>query len=101
MNVVVTGASSGIGYEIVKELVRANVHTIYAISRNRNQLDALKEECKSIGNTEVIVLPIDLCEINTMDLNSVINNETIDIIINLPIGNSPIKAESWAPTGLK
>ena len=82
MNVVVTGASSGIGYEIVKELVRANVHTIYAISRNRNQLDALKEECKSIGNTEVIVLPIDLCEINTMDLNSVINNETIDIIIN-------------------
>ena len=82
MNVVVTGASSGIGYEIVKELVRAKVSTIYTISRNRNQLDALKEECKSIGNTEVIVLPIDLCEINTMDLNSVINNETIDIIIN-------------------
>ena len=82
MNVVVTGASTGIGYEIVKELVRSKVDTIYIISRNRNKLDTLKEECKVIGKTEVVVLPLDLCEINTMDLNSIIANETIDVIIN-------------------
>lgn len=82
MNVVVTGASTGIGYEIVKELVRSKVDTIYIISRNRNKLDTLKEECKVIGKTEVVLLPLDLCEINTMDLNSIIANETIDVIIN-------------------
>ncbi len=82
MNVVVTGASNGIGAEIVKELVKNGVKKIYAISRNRNKLDQLREVCKSIGDTEVIVFPLDLCELDTLDVNTTINNEKIDVLIN-------------------
>jgi len=82
MNVVVTGAGSGIGYEVVKELVRNKVNKIFVIGRNRNNLDKLKQECVSIGNSEIVVLPLDLCEISTVDVNAIVNNETIDVIIN-------------------
>ncbi len=82
MNVVVTGASSGIGYEIVKELVRQKVALIYVISRNQEKLNHLKEECKSIGSTEIIVLSMDLSEIDADRLKTVIGSHTIDILIN-------------------
>lgn len=82
MKVVVTGAGSGIGYEIVKELVKNNAQKIYIISRNRNHLDKLKLECTQIGNSEIVVLPLDLCEISTMDVNTTINDDCIDIVIN-------------------
>ena len=82
MNVVVTGASSGIGYEIVKELVKQKASLIYVISRNKEKLDRLKEECKSLGSTEIIVLSMDLNEIDIDQLKALFGEKPIDILIN-------------------
>ncbi len=82
MNVVVTGASGGIGYAVVKEFVKHNVASIYVISRNEKKLNQLKEECKSIGATTITVIPMDLNEINSDQLKTVFGKNTIDILIN-------------------
>lgn len=82
MNVVVTGASSGIGYAVVKELVKQKASVIYVISRNGEKLNHLKEECKSIGATDVIVIPMDLNGMNADKLKLIIGENSIDILIN-------------------
>lgn len=46
MNVVITGASQGIGSEIVRILSRSKKNHVVAISRNEKRLRALVEECK-------------------------------------------------------
>ncbi len=48
MNVIVTGASRGIGYEIVKKLVQAGDHQVIVLSRNIARLNQLKDECLQI-----------------------------------------------------
>jgi 3-oxoacyl-[acyl-carrier protein] reductase len=82
MNVVVTGASAGIGYAVVKELAKYNVDNIYVISRNKEKLNRLKEECAGISNTTIVVLPMDLNEINSDQLRTVFGQIPIDILIN-------------------
>ncbi|MCX6181619.1 MAG: SDR family NAD(P)-dependent oxidoreductase, partial [Bacteroidetes bacterium] len=82
MNVVVTGASNGIGYEVVKEFVKQKASKIYVISRNADKLNYLKEECKSIGSAEFVVLPMDLSDFNTDKLKVAIGEKAIDILIN-------------------
>ena len=46
MNVIITGASSGIGYELVKKFIHAG-HAVIAIARNRHKLLQLENELKS------------------------------------------------------
>ncbi|MFH1936845.1 MAG: SDR family NAD(P)-dependent oxidoreductase [Bacteroidota bacterium] len=46
MNIIVTGASQGIGNEIVKIFSRLKKTHVIAISRNEKQLQALVDECK-------------------------------------------------------
>lgn len=51
MNIIVTGASQGIGYEIVKNLsVRGN-HKILAVARNREALNELAITCNETSMT--------------------------------------------------
>lgn len=45
MNIVVTGASRGIGYELVRFLSKDPDNIIFAISRNERKLHDLKEAC--------------------------------------------------------
>lgn len=57
MNIVVTGASSGIGFELVKTFAKDN-HAIVAIARNQDHLKELKAEC--LGENPLShVYPID------------------------------------------
>ncbi len=57
MNVIITGASRGIGRETTKLFVmEKNAHTL-AISRNRERLKKLKEECLA-ENPSVSVFPV-------------------------------------------
>lgn len=57
MNIVLTGASSGIGYETVKKLSQDSTNIIIAIARNQSNLAKLKKECLSL-NTKSQVRPV-------------------------------------------
>ena len=46
MNIVITGASSGIGSEIVKAFTKEDSHSVVAIARRRQRLEQLEEECR-------------------------------------------------------
>lgn len=82
MNIIVTGASKGIGREIVKYLNKSPEHRIFAVSRNKEKLNTLKTECSNPD--QVHVFDIDL----TQDLYSSEFQETIqklegvDVLIN-------------------
>ncbi|MCD4682645.1 MAG: SDR family NAD(P)-dependent oxidoreductase, partial [Bacteroidales bacterium] len=45
MNIIITGASKGIGYELVKAFANDSANNILAISRNEELLSKLKREC--------------------------------------------------------
>ncbi len=56
MNIIVTGASQGIGNEIVKVFSSSKKNHVIAISRNEKRLQALVAECKK-NNSEANVTP--------------------------------------------
>ena len=62
MNIIVTGASRGIGYATVKKLAEKDSHSIIAISRNGEALEKLKEECGQISKARIIPFPFDLVQ---------------------------------------
>jgi len=86
MNIIITGASRGIGYELVKIFAADSKNTIIAIARNRQKLNALKKEClKTNPKSNVISLPLDLqsssiSQVVTKEIKQ--NIKSIDILIN-------------------
>lgn len=61
MNIIVAGASRGIGYEVVKKLASDGPHQILAVSRNLDRLLDLVTECrKSNDGAKVIPCNADL-----------------------------------------
>lgn len=86
MNVVITGASRGIGYETVKALAKAGVLKIVGISRNYKQLCELKELCAQLSMTEFVPLSYDFQQITTSEpkLSGLIKQHMnhVDILIN-------------------
>jgi len=57
MNILITGASSGIGREVALRLSQEPGNRIYAIARSRNALQSLSE---AAGNKNIIAVPIDI-----------------------------------------
>jgi NAD(P)-dependent dehydrogenase (short-subunit alcohol dehydrogenase family) len=57
MNILITGASSGIGREVALRLSEESGNRIYAIARNRKALLSLSE---AAGNKNIIAVPIDI-----------------------------------------
>jgi NAD(P)-dependent dehydrogenase (short-subunit alcohol dehydrogenase family) len=85
MNIIITGARTGIGIEVVLSLAESGNHRIIAISRNKKKLNALKEECNSLNaETEIIPIPFDLELGNYEDLSNSIRKHfsEIHILIN-------------------
>lgn len=87
MNILVTGASRGIGYHTAKSLVSKSNHKVLAISRNGQGLNALRAECEAMGLEGCIhPLPFDLQSSEPYEkelLPSVAGIfGTIDILIN-------------------
>jgi short-subunit dehydrogenase len=66
MNIIITGASRGIGFEMVKYLTSLEGHKVLAISRNLQKLETLQKE--TAGNPSV-------CEVLSADLSK-LNEET-------------------------
>lgn len=79
MKALVTGASSGIGRDIAKELAKRNIDLIL-VSRDLDKLNDVKEQ---IQNVQVTVIAKDLSnEKNCIDLYNEVKDENIDILIN-------------------
>ena len=57
MNIIVTGASKGIGFEIVRAFAASEKCKIIAIARNENALFRLRDECNT-SFPDSIVIPI-------------------------------------------
>ena len=77
---VVTGASSGIGFELTKYLVSKG-HHVLAVARSRDKLERLNQDCaNSKGQLQILELditgPLDLIE------EHVSRHGRIDIIVN-------------------
>ncbi len=85
MNIIITGASRGIGYELTKLFAIEN-NTILIIARNTGKLKLLKQECLGINRKAVIHdLPYDLSKEELIDeLPGLIKERMsqIDILIN-------------------
>ncbi len=82
MKIVVTGASRGIGYELVKQLSLNADNTIYAISRNIEKLEQLKKDC---ANRNVVTIACDLSDeksIQTLILELKKHTSTINALVN-------------------
>ena len=63
MNVIVAGASRGIGFETVKHIAAAGAHSILAISRDGHRLRDLEKACAEAGSRGVVIpAPLDLGE---------------------------------------
>ena len=60
--VIVTGASRGIGFELVQKYTEAG-HEVIALSRNSDRLEQLKEACLQLNpQAQVHILPFDLAK---------------------------------------
>lgn len=63
MNIVITGASKGVGFEVVKILARHKQNQIVAISRNGKALNELVAECtKQYPESKVIPYEFDVSQ---------------------------------------
>lgn len=83
MNIIVAGASRGIGYETVKRLGLMKNNRILAISRNTKKLDKLRDDCADLqekshivplafdlgsGDFKQALLPVVMRELGTVDV---------------------------------
>jgi NAD(P)-dependent dehydrogenase (short-subunit alcohol dehydrogenase family) len=86
MNFVISGASSGIGYHTVLELLKAKGNRVYALSRNTEKLGRLELDAGKISlGSDLIVIAGDLCnQEDRKRIISTIENEVrhIDVLVN-------------------
>jgi 3-oxoacyl-[acyl-carrier protein] reductase len=85
MNILVTGASKGIGYEIVKQFAINPINNIVALSRDIELLEKLKTICKNEYNNVIHTYSIDFLSISLKDNLSIIlskHDSHFDVIIN-------------------
>ncbi len=87
MNIVITGASRGIGFEMAKKFSLISGNKVIAIARNRAKLEELQRICSSLNsNSTLIPIVFDLA--NTEQYESLLltqintNFDKVDILIN-------------------
>lgn len=78
MKALVTGASSGIGYEISKYLAKRG-YDIIVVARNRQALENLKKEIKT--NVQIVCMDLSVVD-NCIKLYENFKDENIDVLIN-------------------
>ncbi|MFN0204374.1 MAG: SDR family NAD(P)-dependent oxidoreductase [Bacteroidia bacterium] len=83
MNIIVTGASKGIGYETVLALSKEKQHHIIAMARDKDLLFSLQETCFKLHQTHITCFPCDIRELPVSQLQEVLAPfGKIDVLIN-------------------
>lgn len=82
MNIIVTGASRGIGYELTKLFTADPKNKVVAISRNRLKLEHLKRECRGGAVFPAVVDFSNKDFKRDITLQVLSHISTVDILIN-------------------
>lgn len=86
MNIIVTGASRGIGYELVKLFCASPENQVIAIARNEKKLEQLKRECTALyAVSKVIPLRCDLAdktELGRLPEMITAHFHSVDLLVN-------------------
>lgn len=84
MNVLITGASKGIGFELTKQFAQKANANIIALARDYEQLKTLQDFCKHTYNKQIHIYSIDLSQLGfELQLNEILEeHHHIDIVIN-------------------
>jgi NAD(P)-dependent dehydrogenase (short-subunit alcohol dehydrogenase family) len=84
MNIVITGASSGIGYATTLKFSEDAANTIFALARNREKLEQLVAEATSAGyKGRIVPVAFDIATGDPSSLDEFFKNvQNIDILIN-------------------
>ncbi|MEM9992398.1 MAG: SDR family oxidoreductase [Bacteroidota bacterium] len=81
MNIIITGASRGIGYATALELAQYPTHQVYVLSRNAAALEALADTGeKKYGYRNIHVVPFDLR--TPQDIKTHLSIEQLDVLIH-------------------
>jgi len=85
MNIVITGASRGIGFELAKKFVTEGHHVI-ALARSKNKLKKLKDVCRELNReSKLIPISFDLLSENLKELFGKLVSKhftRVDILVN-------------------
>ncbi|QEC51049.1 short-subunit dehydrogenase [Anseongella ginsenosidimutans] len=86
MNIIVTGASRGLGYETVLRLSGPGEHRVLALARSGEKLSRLQQACRSLNPQAAIsVLEFDVLSEEHQGLGGLIEQEfggTVHILVN-------------------
>lgn len=84
MNIVITGAGKGIGFELVRCLSKDKNHRILALSRNGECLQNLKKICWEENQNSIEIVAFDITNFshNLLFQESIKKFQSIDILIN-------------------
>jgi len=83
MNILITGASKGIGYQLVKKLAADPANTIVAVARSAENLKKLEEECLQVKAANIYICVLDLSSEDLSSLLKILQKlERIDLLIN-------------------
>ncbi len=86
MNVIITGASSGVGFEAALELIVSGKHKVIALARSREKLERLLEIAHGLNpETEIYALAFDIVHDDYTGLLDFIKtnfDNQVDILIN-------------------
>ena len=86
MNIIITGASSGVGFEAVLELILSGKHKVIALARSQSKLEKLLEIAKGLNpDCEVFAIAFDIVHDDYAGLQQFIAanfDNRVDVLIN-------------------
>src|SRR5471030_2128224 len=86
MNIIITGASSGVGFEAALELIVSGKHKVIALARSQDKLERLLEIAHGLNpDSEIFALAFDIVHDDYTDLQQFIKSNfdnRVDILIN-------------------
>ena len=86
MNIIVTGASSGVGFEAVLELILSGKHKVIALARSQSKLEKLLEIAKGLNpDCEIFAIAFDIVHDDYDGLQQFIAtnfDSRLDVLVN-------------------